>query len=210
MDNRLLWLWLQNVCGAGSSMPELLLDAFDLSIEKLYDAAEPDYASFRFIKDSLKQKLCNKELKKAKQILAYCENEGIGIVTPDSSLYPRRLSRIQSKPIVLYYKGTLVDLDKEVCIAEVGTRDMTEYGCHTAYSMAYDMAKAGAAVISGMAKGVDGMAHRGAIDAGGYTVAVLGCGIDRAYAPEHQALMNEIIIYGVVLSEYPPFTPPYG
>lgn len=209
-NNRLLWLWLQQACGAGSPLPELLLDAFDNSIVKLYEATQDDYYEIPFLKPQQIERLCDKKLDKAREINAYCQNEGVGILTPESALYPKRLLRIQCKPIVLYYKGILVDLDTEVCIAEVGTRTMSEYGSYISYTIAYDMAKAGAVVVSGMAKGVDGMAHRGALDAGGYTVAVLGCGIDRAYPSEHQSLMNEIIKHGVVMTEYWPFTPPYG
>ena len=207
---KLLWIWLQNVCGPGSPMPHLLLDAFGSSVKRLYEATEEDYSLLPFMKPTLKSKLMNKSLSRAMEINAYCENEGVGILTPDSPLYPERLKRIQSAPIVLYYRGVLIDLDKEVCVAEVGTRDMSEYGSRMAYSMAYDMSRAGAIVVSGMAKGVDGMAHRGALDAGGYTVAVLGNGIDRAYPSEHLSLMNEIIRHGAVITEFPPFTPPMG
>ena len=209
-SDKLLWIWLQNVCGVGSSAPQLLLDAFGSSIKRLYEASEEEYTEIPFVKPALKAKLMNKSLSKAKEICAYCENEGVGVLTPDSPLYPKRLGRIPNSPIVLYYRGFLVDLDKEVCIAEVGTRHMTEYGCKMAYSMAYDLSKAGAVVVSGMAKGVDGMAHRGALDAGGYTVAVLGNGIERAYPTEHLPLMNEIIRNGAVITEFPPFTPPMG
>lgn len=209
-NGKLYWLWLQEICGAASMIPELLLSNFDGDIEKVYFAEAEDYARVDGLRSSTVQKLCNKALEGPMQTLAYCKNEGIGILTPDSPLYPKRLSRIQGKPAVIFYRGILVDLDKEVCIAEVGTRDMTEYGSRMAYTMAYDMAKAGAVVVSGMAKGVDGMAHRGALDAGGYTVAVLGCGVDRAYPSEHRSLMNEIIKNGVVMSEFKPFTAPFG
>ena len=111
---------------------------------------------------------------------------------------------------MLYYKGILRDLEQDVCVAEVGTRTMTEYGSRAAYSVAYDLAKAGVVVVSGMAKGVDGMAHRGALDGGGYTVAILGCGIDRVYPPEHADLMRQIMKNGVVLTEYKPFSEPKG
>lgn len=209
-DNRIYWIWLQNICGAGSAMPELLLDLFDGSVVKLYEADEAEVSQIPFVKPALAKKLADKSLTKAKEIVAYCSNEGAGILTPDSTLYPKRLKRIQGKPIVLYYKGVLQDLDLEVCIAEVGTRNMTEYGCQTAYAMAYDLTRAGAVVVSGLAKGVDGMAHRGAIDAGGVTVAVTGCGIDRVYPSEHKPLMQEIIKKGMVMTEFPPFTPPMG
>ncbi len=208
-NSTLYWLWLQCVCGEGSVLPEMLMSHFG-SIEAVYGAEESDYEKVAGITARSVNKLADKSLDKAREILAYCKNEGIGILTPDSPLYPKRLNRIPCKPAVLYYKGIMVDLDREVCIAEVGTRDMTEYGSRTAYTMAYDMARGGAVVVSGMAKGVDGMAHRGALDAGGYTVAVLGCGIDRAYPSEHVELMKEIMKCGVVMTEFRPFTPPIG
>lgn len=208
-NTTLYWLWLQNLCGEGSALPEILISHFG-SIERVYEADEQDFEQVHGITARSVKKLADKSLDKAREILAYCKNEGVGILTPDSALYPKRLSRIPCKPTVLYYKGVMVDLDREVCIAEVGTREMTEYGSRTAYTMAYDMARGGAVVVSGMAKGVDGMAHRGALDAGGYTVAVLGCGIDRAYPSEHVGLMNEIIKCGVVMTEFRPFTPPIG
>lgn len=208
-NTTLYWLWLQNLCGEGSALPEILISHFG-SIERVYEADEQDFEQVHGITARSVKKLADKSLDKAREILAYCKNEGVGILTPDSALYPKRLSRIPCKPTVLYYKGVMVDLDREVCIAEVGTREMTEYGSRTAYTMAYDMARGGAVVVSGMAKGVDGMAHRGALDAGGYTVAVLGCGIDRAYPSEHVGLMNEIIKNGLVMTEFRPFTAPMG
>lgn len=209
-DRRILWIWLQSCCGAGSNMPEALLDAFGNDIERLYNADEESYLSLSFIRPALRSKLINKSLDKARDIEAFCRNEGVGILTPDSELYPKRLSRIQGRPTVLYYRGILTDLDREVCIAEVGTRTMTEYGQRTAYTLAYDMARAGAVVVSGLAKGVDGISHRGALDAGGYTVAVIGSGIDRIYPSEHIELANDIIKNGAVMTEFIPGTPPLG
>lgn len=208
-NSTLYWIWLQNLCGEGSVLPEVLISHFG-SIKSVYEAEESDYENVAGITARSVQKLADKSLDKAREILAYCKNEGVGILTPDSPLYPERLQRIPCKPAVLYYRGTMVDIDREVCIAEVGTRHMTEYGSRSAYTMAYDMARGGAVVVSGMAKGVDGMAHRGALDAGGYTIAVLGCGIDRAYPSEHLGLMKEIIKCGVVMTEFRPFTPPIG
>ncbi len=209
VDNRILWLWLSLVCGPASSAAETLLAVFG-SVEAVYEADEEDYGKVPGIRSASVKKLLNKDLTEAREINAYCLNEGVGILTPDSPLYPARLSRIQRRPVVLYYKGILTDLENEVCVAAVGTRTMTEYGSRAAYSTAYELAKAGAVVVSGMAKGVDGMAHRGALDAGGYTVAVLGCGIDRVYPAEHADLMAQIVKNGLVLTEYKPFTEPKG
>lgn len=207
---QLYYLWLQKACGIASPMARVLLSHFDHSVISLYEAAEVDYAAVEGMTASLCQKLCDKSLRAAQEIRAYCQNEGVGLLVPDSPLYPKRLRQIPNPPMVLYYRGHLRPLDNEVCIAAIGTRKMTEYGSHTAYSLCYDLARAGVIVISGMAKGIDGMAHRGALDAGGYTVAVLGCGIDRAYPAEHKDLMEEIAFRGLVMTEYPPFTPPIG
>ena len=209
-DNKLLWLWLSLVCGPASYEAELLTDHFEGSVSAIYEADAEAYHAIPGLQSGRIERLSDKTLDGAMEIQAYCCNEGIGILTPDSPLYPTRLARIRKRPVVLYYRGVLTDLDREVCIAEVGTRTMTEYGSHASYSLAYDLARAGAVVVSGMAKGVDGMAHRGALDAGGYTVAVLGCGIDRPYPTEHRNLMLEIIKNGIVLTEYKPFSPPNG
>ena len=189
-DYGILWVWLSIACGAGSRSADLLLDNFGSSIRDIYEAGEEDYRQIPELPRRTAEKLCGKSLRAAQEVVAFCRNEGVGIITPDSPLYPARLGRIMNRPLVLYYRGILRDLEPEVCIAEVGTRDMSEYGSHSAYSVAYDLAKAGAVVVSGMAKGIDGMAHRGALDAGGYTVAVLG--------------------NGIVLTEFRPFTAPAG
>jgi len=209
-ESKCLWLWLSLICGPGSADAERLLDHFEGSVSEIYEADEEAYRAVPQLTPETVFRLSNKSLEAAKEIEAYCCREGVGILTLDSPFYPERLARVRRRPIVLYYKGVLIDLDREVCIAEVGTRTMTEYGSQAAYSVAYDMARAGAVVVSGMAKGVDGMAHRGALDAGGYTVAVLGCGIDRAYPTENLELMNQIIKNGVVMTEYKPFSPPNG
>ncbi len=206
----LLWLWLSTISGPGSTLAERLMNAFGSDIEKIYSATPEEYASVGKINGREIEALSDKDLAEAREILAICQNENIGVITGDSPLYPQRLSRISSKPALIYYKGILTDLDGEICIAEVGTREMSEYGSRIAYSMAYDLAKAGAVVVSGMAKGVDGMAHRAALDAGGYTVAVMGCGLDRVYPSEHARLMSDIMKNGVIFSEFRPLTPPHG
>lgn len=207
---QLYYLWLQRACGIASPTARALLSHFDGSVIAVYEAAESDYAPVEGMNAELCRKLCDKSLREAQEVRAYCQNEGVGLLVPDSPLYPTRLRQIPNPPMVLYYRGNLRMLEDEVCIAAIGTRRMTEYGSHTAYSLAYDLSRAGAVIVSGMAKGIDGMAHRGALDAGGYTVAVLGCGIDRVYPPEHKDLMEEIAFRGLVVTEYPPFTPPIG
>lgn len=121
--------------------------------------------------------------------------------------YPPALAQIFDPPAALYMRGTLVPQDA-VAVAIVGTRRPTEYGLRVAARLAADLAVSGVTVVSGLARGIDGAAHQGALDAGGRTIAVLGCGPDLVYPPEHRRLMDGIIGHGAVVSEFPPGTPP--
>ncbi len=150
--------------------------------------------------------LSDKDLSEASRIADYCALNRITVLFPSDEGYPALLRDLPDLPAVLYVKGRLPDLSRIPSVAVVGTRKMTEYGMHMAYSMGYGLAKGGAAVISGMAAGGDSMAHCGALDAGGYTVAVLGCGVDRAYPAGNTRLMEAIAERGAVISEYPPGT----
>ena len=210
-DNDLYWLWLSLICSAGSNSGDILIEAFGFDAEAIYHADKNDYAELA-LKPIIINELLNKELIQVHDIITYCKNNNIGILTLANPMYPQRLMKIRNRPLVLYYKGRFPapDIENNVCIATVGTRRMTEYGKRTAYTISYDLARGGAIVVSGMASGIDGVCHRGTLDGGGFTIAVLGCGIDKIYPPEHAELMNEIIQKGLVITEYRPFTPPYG
>ena len=132
---------------------------------------------------------------------------GISVTTPDASDYPPLLREIATPPSALYYKGTLVESD--ICaVGIVGTRHCTPYGRQIAQTMARDLAAAGVTVVSGLALGIDGQAHRGAIEGGGRTIAVLGSGVDNIYPPGHRELSENIVKSGAVMSDYPPGTKP--
>ena len=210
-DNDLYWLWLSFICPAGSNTGDILIEAFGFNSDAIYHADKNDYTELT-LKPNIIDELQNKELLQVHDVIAYCKKNNIGILTLANPMYPKRLMKIRNRPLVLYYKGKFPqpDIESNVCIAAVGTRRMTDYGKRTAYTISYDLARGGAIVVSGMAHGVDGICHRGALDAGGFTIAVLGCGIDKVYPPEHADLMNEIIQKGLVITEYRPFTPPYG
>ncbi len=121
--------------------------------------------------------------------------------------YPGMLAEIFDPPLVLYVRGNPETLLR-TCVAVVGTRKPSLYGLRMAEDLASDLAARGITVVSGMARGVDAAAHRGALAAGGTTAAVLGSGIDVIYPREHAALAREIARRGVLLTEYPPGTPP--
>ena len=124
--------------------------------------------------------------------------------------YPARLRGIFEPPCLLYVKGTLPAFDEEVAVAMVGTRACTPYGTQSAEKIAYGLAKQGALVVSGAARGIDSAAHRGALRAGGVTVAVLGNGLDVVYPEENAGLYRDIAATGALLSEYPPGTAAEG
>lgn len=207
-DTILHWLWLQHACGPCSAAMAQLLERSN-GVESLYCATRKNLEEdFPNLNEKLIEKLLDKDLSKPLEIFAYCRNNGITVLTPDHKEFPSRLLLIPSPPCVLYVRGRFPDLNRLLSISIVGTRRMTDYGSQSTYLLAHDLAKAGTVIISGMAKGVDGIAHRAALDAGGTTVAVFGCGVNRCYPPEHVDLMNEIIRRGAVISEFPPFTPP--
>ncbi len=132
------------------------------------------------------------------------EADVIGFTDPR---YPSLLRQICDPPCMLYAKGSAYDPARPA-VAIVGTRRPSHYGLRMAETIAADLAAAGVVVVSGMARGCDGAAHRGALGAGGFTVAVLGTGVDLAYPKEHEKLYGQIADKGLVLSEYPLSTPP--
>ncbi len=127
---------------------------------------------------------------------------GIAILTFDDQDYPERLRLIPDPPRVLYLLGTLLPQDG-AGIAVIGARAATAYGRTVAERLGRELAASGVTVISGLARGIDGCAHRGALAGGGRTVAVLGSGLDRIYPPEHARLAAEIAARGALLSEFP-------
>ena len=147
------------------------------------------------------------------QAAARAENEGaaaarlgITVIALGDPLYPALLRRIFDPPLVLYVRGTL--LAEELAVAIVGSRAASTAGKTLARSMGRDLAAWGATVVSGLARGIDTAAHEGALDGGGRTVAVLGCGIDRVYPAENERLAGRVASSGAVVSEFALGTPP--
>ncbi len=132
---------------------------------------------------------------------------GIEIVPFSDPSYPERLRAIADPPPCLYVKGAL-QADDEKAVAIVGSRSASDYGRRVARDLARGLASLGFTVVSGMARGIDGMAHESALQAGGRTIAVLGSGVDRAYPPEHEGLYHRISENGAVISELPIGTRP--
>ncbi len=209
MGNDLLyWVWLAQRLGAGTRHLRGLLDRFGSAFE-IYRADDETLLGFdREGKERFLNKLTDKNLREADSIVASCNRLGVDIISIADPRYPARLRAIQDPPVVLYCRGPLPDLDGKLCIAVVGTRKMSEYGCRAAYKISYGLASAGVVTVSGMALGVDSVVACSGFAAEGQTVAVLGGGIDVIYPSRHRMIYNELVRRGTVMSEYPPGTRP--
>ena len=206
-ENNLYWIWLSSRFGIASkefpSFAEKLSDPYDV-----YRLTEEEIEQLS-ISERLKQRLCDKSLTDAYSTLKYCRTHKISIIGYNDKRYPKRLRDIEDPPVLLYCMGRMPDMDRKLCVGIVGTRKMSEYGKQSAYKISYELGAANVCVVSGMALGVDGVSACGAINAGGETVAVLGCGIAITYPKEHQMLKKAIAANGAVISEYPLFERPY-
>lgn len=208
MGENLFWLWLSLRCKSGDTF-DRLIRAYR-SPEEIYRAEEAELTLAVGSRTADVARLGNKDLSDAQRIMRFCAMTDVGILSYGDDRYPSRLRMLPDPPVVLYYKGELPNFEGNLFMTVVGTRRMSEYGKRMTFEIAYDLARAGATVVTGMALGIDGLASASAIAAGGKTVAFLGCGIDMTYPPEHKYLMNSIIRHGAVMTEYPPGTRPEG
>lgn len=203
------WIWLSLKLNNQNSVFQELLDHFDNSPYEIYKASEDDFCNISFLNEFQKKVLLDKSLDEAMSIYSYCRWNKVGIITYGDGIYPESLKSMKKPPILLYYMGNMPNLNNKLCVSVVGTRKMTEYGMRSCYKIAYELASAGAVVISGMALGIDSVAHAGAIGGRGTTVAVLGCGIDVIYPKQHRKLRKYICQNGAVITAYHPATPAY-
>lgn len=201
------WIWLAHRPGVSDRMKVRLLQHFR-DPEDIYYADGESYRHVEGISKEAAEALKDKDLASAETVLEACRRENLHILTFQDAAYPSRLKHIADPPILLYYKGTLPDLDALPVIGVVGTRKASAYGMQTAKRMGYQIAKCGGIVVSGMAYGIDGMAMSGALTADQMTVGVLGCGADIVYPLSNRALFRDVEQYGCILSEFAPGTPP--
>jgi DNA processing protein len=195
------WLHVHLATGVGPKRFSMLLEALGspakilrASVGQLKDIVGP--ATGMLIYEGLKSVDAEAELTEVR-------NAGVRLLTVRDAEYPLLLASCPDPPAVLYVKGELKEQD-QLSLAVVGTRNPTRYGSDQAYRLSYLLAQAGITVVSGLARGIDGQAHRGALLAKGRTIAVLGSGLGRIYPPEHAELAEQILEHGgAILSEYP-------
>ena len=192
----------------GSTRLRRLLEVFG-DLDRLWEASVRDLQGVEGISPSLARRVaaCRQDEERLRVELQRAEREGIAILTLADDTYPSLLKSIYDPPLALYVRGTLSP-DDACAVALVGARRASVYGLQCAERLGYDVALRGITVVSGLARGIDAAAHRGALRAMGRTLAVLGSGLDRLYPSEHAALAAEIAEHGAVLSEYPLQTPP--
>lgn len=206
MKELLYQLWLSSLHGVSSAKMFRLHDYFG-SFSAVYEADFFEYAKIEGIGSF--SEFGNKNLDKAEKILEDCEKLCIDIISYYDSRYPARLKEIDNAaPPQLYVRGNIPPVDHMLTIGIVGARRSSLYGNSCATSIAEELARHGTIVVSGMARGIDTSAHRGALKAEGDTIAVLGCGVDVCYPPENHELKRIIETHGAVISEFPPGTKP--
>ena len=209
MNEKILYyIWLSSTLRAGSKTPKLLLEHYG-SIEKIYNAGKEEYKALSVPSGEISA-LCNKNLDDAKHHYKYCSDKKIGILCYDDPYYPERLKIIDNPPPMFYFQGKLCQLDDYPCVTMVGTRSCSERGFRLAYESGFDAAAKGAVIINGLALGIDGACISGALDASGYAVGILGCGIDRIYPYGNKELFSRLSETGLILSEFPLFSEPRG
>ena len=201
------WVWLSECRGVSNQTRLALLRHFGSPEDVFYADAGEILLTEGITREQVKA-LEDHNLDKADKILADCQRLSLRILTIQDAEYPGRLQNIYDPPCPLYVKGRLPAIDEEAAVAVVGTRDCTPYGVACAEKLGYGLANGGAVVVSGLAKGIDAAASRGALRAGGVTVGVVGNGLDVHYPYESRYLYEDIAAAGVLLSEYPPGTEP--
>jgi DNA processing protein len=206
MDPKAYWVGFNFVKGIGAVRFKALLDYFgDAAIawQAPYDGLKAAGLPAKVIEHFLQvRKGLNPEVTLEKIL-----RQDIQVLTWNDDKYPNRLKQIDQPPPVIYVKGDLLPQD-DWAAAIVGTRRVTSYGRQVAGELGTFLAQHGVTVVSGLARGVDSLAHSAAVAAGGRTLAVLGSGVDQIYPPENRTLAENITHQGAVISDYPPGTPP--
>ena len=212
MESLLAWKTLQAVKGLGNGALSRLVLRFG-SPEGVQKASIHELTADGGVSHSVAKRIQKRPdsdlLKDVRMERQSLEQGHFSIVTILDPNYPHRLKMIPDPPPLLYMTGNLQEADHQA-VAIVGSRKNTHNGWAVTRQLSGNLAALGFTIVSGLARGIDAAAHQGAIEVGGRTIAVLGCGIDRTYPPEHKHLRQQIEAHGGVLSEFPPGTAPRG
>ena len=206
MDRKRYWIGFNFIKGIGAVRMQGLIAYFG-DLESAWKAAPAELASAGLGTKVIERVIQAREKVDLEEIWGKIEKQGIKILTWEDETYPARLKEIDQPPPVLYVRGEYLP-DDLFAVAIVGTRRVTPYGRQIAEELSSFLAANGMTVISGLARGVDAIAHQSTLKAGGRTIAVLGSGVDKIYPPEHRALAGQMMERGALISDYAPGTPP--
>jgi DNA processing protein len=202
------WIALNMTPGVGPRVTARLLEHFG-SAEAIFDATRRDLALLRLPPETI-ESIASRELHaRAEAEIERVRKLGGDILVLDDGVYPALLRETHDPPVVLYVKGAWDECLESPCIAIVGSRRCSTYGQNAALMMSRELAERGVTIVSGLARGIDAAAHRGALEAGGRTVAVMGTGLDQVYPRDHKKLASEILNRGgALVTQFPLSTPP--
>lgn len=206
MNEKLFWIWVSRLEYITCEDIDYLIKEYG-TYETIFDLKEDDLLENKYLTESKKKRITNISLKKnLGKYLEYTERHEIMIISYKDKLYPEKLKFIDNKPVVLFVKGNIEGINNESA-AIVGSRKCTKYGIEVTKYFSNELSKRKINIISGLAKGVDSIAHRCSIDNKSKTIAVLGHGLDFIYPKENLKLAVEILQNGgAIISEYPPGT----
>lgn len=205
MKNSRYLIWLQLTVGVGKAIKPIL-DYFG-SAENLYNSNYLQRKVCPNITDKMLDAMEKTPIEKADEIIDICKKHRWDIITFDDESYPEKLKEIYDPPTVLYVDGKMPDIDNMLSISVVGTRKPSNYAKSVARVISKGLARCNSVIVSGGALGIDTSAHIGAMECGGVTVAVMGCGLGSNYLASNEDLRRRITEKGAVISEFPPFTP---
>jgi DNA processing protein len=206
LEDTRYWIGFNQVRGIGATRLRALLDYFG-DLQTAWHAGAHDLQQAGLDKRSLANLLKLREELDLDAEVERVRRLGLQVLTWNDPDYPRNLRQVYNAPPLLYLRGQIEKRD-EWALAIVGTRQASAYGKEAARALSAGLARAGVTVVSGLARGIDTEAHRACLDAGGRTIAVLGCGVDVIYPPQNARLAAEVAAHGALVSEYAPGTQP--
>jgi DNA processing protein len=201
------WIALSLVPGIGRRTAAVLIERFG-GPRACFEASSAELESHGIKPDCIQALRGSDELQRADGELEGLDKLGASVVTFSDPRYPALLREIYDPPIVLYCLGDLARMTGQPAIAIVGSRRCSTYGKSASEMLSRELARRGVTVISGLARGIDSAAHRGALDGGGATIAVMGTGLDAVYPKENRKLAEQIAAHGALVTEFPLNTPP--
>jgi len=202
------WIALNMTPGVGPRVTSRLLEHFG-SAEAVFDAPRRELALLRLPPDTVESLAARELHARADAEIENVRKVGGDILVLDDGVYPALLRETYDPPVVLYVKGAWSECLERPCVAIVGSRRCSTYGQNAALMLSRELAQRGVTIVSGLARGIDATAHRGALEAGGRTVAVMGTGLDQVYPRDHKKLVDEILNHaGALVTQFPLGTPP--